>query len=1183
MKKSFTRRSSLFSPSPNTLPALASSRLRLLLGGVMLLLCWMGTVTPLRAQNATGSITGAVTDPSGAVIANAAVSVTNKATGAVRRLVTSSEGIYLTDNLPPGEYEVKIEAAGFASQVQALTVQVGITNTGNFSLTVGVASQTIEVAGGSAPILNTSDSSLGGIVTQRQIESLPLNGRSFLSVAGLEPGVTVTYQATSGVLNQNDFFQVGIGGAPSYMTSISVDGSRANDRITGGTSQNFSAETVQEFQIGTIGFDLSSGTASSGVVNIVSRSGGNAYHGSAFMFFRDHNISAFPSLTRPCLTASVLCSDPASRKRLFDPYFARKQYGATVSGPVKKNKLFFFANYERSDQVGAQPINFTDPLLAGFNHIGKVPFDQHLIGMRLDYRLSEKHSLFVRGNIDKNDSVAGAGLESTWIASSNFSYQAQLGVTSVLSSKVVNDFRFAYSYYRNRLFAPSKEICEGLAGDPNYCFGVGGTLINFFGGLSVGNNANTPQDRHPRTYQFTDNVSWTKGAHRLRFGGNWEHVYSKGSWFRNYAGTFSTAAPTTLQQTYRALYDVLPASLKQGYIGRPATFAELLQLPVSGQLTIGIGDGGQPVKYLYDKLTTNDHIRFYMQDSWQIKPKFTLNYGLAWSFEDNLVYHLLDRPKYLAPTGIQLGKIPQDYNNFDPALGFAWSVNSKTVVRGSVSLHHASGQRTYLKLQDQILIGPAGSGLSSASSSNVPNPKFGQLNPLGGFTQPGNLNFGTPVDFRAQELLNYLGTIRSVLGSTAYSGTDLSIRNIEVRKSAPTAGTEGLFDANYRTPYTIHINGGVQRQLRHNLSVSADFVMRRGVKFGANDGMYEDINRWNRYAANYTINATGQVVEGVNRFRNPVIPACATVLNASTPAATDPRLPSAQCSNNVIAYNQGGILSRYTALQVKVDKRFEHGFMLTGAYALARYTTFTGFNSFTDSSQNFGLSGASPKHSGSFSGIWELPKLKGGNKLLRGALNGWQASTIWQMSSRSIGTVTLGTFDRELDGTFTFVLPGASFGSFGRSQNPDDIRKLVDAYNATFPASKDTPLVQIGRSNRDAIGTAYPFIVLPKDRNFLSGDSFLSHDLRVTRVISIREKIKLNLIAEGFNLLNIANLTGYSNSLASAAYVRPTAVGGTGSDPVPINNNFGRETARVSPIFGTGGPRAFQFAARLSF
>jgi len=137
----------------------------------------------------------------------------------------------------------------------------------------------------------------------------------------------------------------------------------------------------------------------------------------------------------------------------------------------------------------------------------------------------------------------------------------------------------------------------------------------------------------------------------------------------------------------------------------------------------------------------------------------------------------------------------------------------------------------------------------------------------------------------------------------------------------------------------------------------------------------------------------------------------------------------------------------------------------------------------------------------------------------------------------------------------------------------------VDAYNSKYPAPKDTPLTQIGAgANRDATGTAFPYIILPD--NFSSGDSFITHDLRVTRTLSITEKFKLNLIAEGFNIFNIANLTSYTGSLSSAAYLRPTATSAGRPNP---NNIFGQPTDRVSPIFGTGGPRAFQFAARLSF
>src|SRR5215510_12634347 len=198
------------------------------------------------AQNATGSITGMVTDPNNEAIASAVVTVTSKATGAVRKVSTKGEGNYTAENLVPGEYEVRVESQGFVTQVRVMLVQVGASATGNFSMTVGAANQTMEVSGG-APVINTTDTVVGGVVNRERIESLPLNGRSFLSMALLEPGVSVSYVATSGAGNVNNFFQVSVGGAPQQSTMISVDGSRVNDRVTGGTSQNFSAETVQEF------------------------------------------------------------------------------------------------------------------------------------------------------------------------------------------------------------------------------------------------------------------------------------------------------------------------------------------------------------------------------------------------------------------------------------------------------------------------------------------------------------------------------------------------------------------------------------------------------------------------------------------------------------------------------------------------------------------------------------------------------------------------------------------------------------------------------------------------------------------------------------------------------------------------------------------------------------------------
>jgi hypothetical protein len=567
-------------------------------GFLLLLVCAAIAV----AQNATGSITGTVTDPNNDVVSNATITVTNKATGAVRKVATRGAGAYSVENLFPGVYEVKVEAQGFTTQLQTLPVEVGNTTTGNFSMTVGVASQTVEVTGG-APIINTTDTTVGGVINRDRVENLPLNGRSFLSVAALEPGVNINYAANSGAGNPNNFFQVSIGGAPQQMTVISVDGSRVNDRVTGGTSQNFSAETVQEFQMSTLSFDLSSGTVSAGAVNIVSRTGTNNYHGSGFFFFRDHNLAAFTALKRPCDPSAFnpLCNLPAARERLEDPFFVRRAYGGAIGGPIKKDKLFFFANYERNDQVGARTIAFNEPLLSGYNHVAQQPSKGHLGGLRLDYTINQKHSAFLRGNIDNNNGVSGTNLESTWIASDNFAYQTQMGLTSVFSARLVNDFRFSYSYFRNHLAPPTQAQCEQIGGDPALCFGLNGPLISFFGGLQIGTNVNVSQDRHPRTYQFTDNVNWTKGNHRLTFGGNWEHSNNHGTWSRQSTGAFSAFSPTAVQSQNPLLFADLPASLKTGFTGPRATFAELLQLPMTGTLNIGIGSPVQPAPFRFNE------------------------------------------------------------------------------------------------------------------------------------------------------------------------------------------------------------------------------------------------------------------------------------------------------------------------------------------------------------------------------------------------------------------------------------------------------------------------------------------------------------------------------------------------------------------------------------------------------
>ena len=1176
-----------------------------LLYAVVLLALSMSLGICVFAQNATGSITGVITDPNNAVIPNAAVTVTNRATGAVRKVVTKEEGNYTVENLVPGQYEVKIEAKGFSTMLQIVSVEVGSTATGNFAMTVGQSSELITVSGESSSLVNTTDTVVGGIVNRDKVENLPLNGRSFLSVALLEPGVSVNYQAASTAGAPNNYFQVSVGSAPQSMTLISVDGSRVNDRVTGGTSQNFSSETVQEFQISTLAFDLSSGTVSSGAINIVSRTGTNKFHGSTFFFFRDHNMSAFQSLRRPTeiqtngRPLSPFCADPnsAACKSVVDPFFVRKQYGGSLGGPIKKDKFFFFANYERTDQLGALPITYTEPALVPFNHVGKQPFKQHLANARLDYTLSQKHTAFLRTSFDVNSNISGGStLESLWIASSNFSYQTQLGVTSVLKPTLVNDLRFSYSYFRNFLAPPSQAECELISsGTPGSCYGLNGVRVSVNGAFLFGNSVNVPQDRHPRTYQLTDNFNWTHGSHRVRFGGSYEYSNGHGTWNQNYQGTFNLFSPTQVQAANPTLFNALPASLRTG-VG--VTIADVLQLPMQGTLSIGIGDPTQPAPYRQDEILGNHFLRFYGQDAWQVRPGFTLNYGLGWSFESNILYHDLDLPAYLTPIvgADKIGKtIPQRLKNFDPAFGFAYAVgkDQKTVIRSSISLHHISPNVDFYKINQRILFGPAGNGLGSFSAAGLANPKPGTT---------GALSFTAPTAFTGQDMLTYLGGIKNQLNTlyNNFNGKDLALRGINLTKTVQ--GPQGL-DAVYdldssRFPYTIHLDVGVQRELRRNLSVTVDYVMRRGVGFGTGfsgfDQFYPDRNLWNKFAG-YTISATGAAVPGA---RTPVIPACTTAQSATL--FTNPvGYANTNCSTGPILYGLPGILSRYSALQVKLDKRFSQGFSLTGAYSLVRYTTIASISNNNNLYEGFGPSGAQPRHRMSASAIWELPKYKGEMRLLRGLVNGWQASTIMQMQSGTPTSVTLpGTLDVDGDGTFTYRLPGTTVSSFGYNLGAADIRDLVTKYNASIPAAANVALRDIAAgAQRDAIGTALPNIILPD--KFSNSDSFLTHDLRLSRNILITEKVKLQLIGEGFNIFNVSNLNGYSGSLN--AYGRPATTGGTPTLPTgtPINTagldcsgpraafvcglTFGQPTGRVSAVFGSGGPRAFQLAARLSF
>lgn len=1099
------------------------------------------------AQIPTGGLRGVVRDQADAVVSGARVTMVNKDTGAERHFTTRADGEYQIANLQPGEYEVKVTASGFKSALSPVTVQVGENLNLDFKLEVGAANETVVITGEAAAI-NTTDYKIDGVVNRKQIDNLPLNGRNFLQLAMLEPGVTVEAVDNPGT-SPNNFFRVSIAGASQALTRISVDGATINDRVTGGTSQNFSQETVQEFQISSFNFDLATSVTGVGSVNVVSRSGSNDFHGSAFVYYRDHNMAAYPALKRN----PRRFVDPS----LDEPFFARRQVGGSIGGPIKKDKAFFFFNYENNNQDGVVPIANQHAIFSQFDVAFPQPINFHSTNVKFDYKINDEHSAFLRFSTDNNknfNSANGVFMPSNWVATKNVAAQGLLGLSSVFTSKIVNDLRVSYGVYSGRLNIPSTEDCR----DPVYCLGIGGprfstTLSSFI----IGNNLNTPQNRVLRTYQITDTLSWDKGSHRIRFGGEWEHHYGQGHWaflepafvtlwdpLHILAFVAGTGGPNV--SPFWPLYNALPESLKLNATGtgplRPGllpTYQDILKLPLAG-FAAGVGDPGQPQPFNFGDAAHNNRYRLFFADQWRVRPGFTLTYGLAYSFEDKLLNHDLDRPAILAPLlGGNLEPNKHDTNNFGPTLGFAWDVrgDNKTVIRGGGGIYHDSNL-FWTRLNERAYIGPSGNGRYIIPGTIFTSAEF-----------PTGLQFASfPTAYNAERLVRELPTLRGIANSLLGNGKDLSRRGVETLKTTGESGFGTVFDPGTVTPYSMNASLGIQRELAPNLTVTADFVLRRSVKFGGLHSLFFiDRNRYNRARITAVDPVTGR---GDSR-PNPIIPLCAGA------QALDPK---AICSVGTIGVSHAGANFRYTGLHVKVDRRFSNRFLFVGSYALSKYIGHNGVINYDNFYEADDYQGADRTHKFTFSGYYEIPAFGGDNKFLRGLLNTWKVGLISQFQSKPALTAVISGVDLDGDGNSTLILPGATYRNFGRGLSNSELRQLVDQYNKTLPTA-----VTGKRTVRDQV---IPSINLPSDFN--NGDTFISQDLRLTRLIKIREQVQLELIGEAFNLFNISNLTGYEGTLNATCPEFPTGCYGIASN-------------RAGGVFGTGGPRAFQVAARLTF
>lgn len=1140
-------------------------KFKLLLLAAALLTLAARTTLPVMAQNPTGSIRGTVTDQQGAVIQNATVTVTNKATGDSRKVNAGSDGIYAVENLLPGAYDVKIEAQGFATQnITSVVVQTGSTTSGDASMRAGGKEEVVDVVA-EAPIIDKQNFKIDGVITRQKIDALPLNGRNFLQLALLEPGVGVS---VSNPGNANSLFNVSIGGADSALTRITVDGGSVLDPVTGGAAQNFSTESIQEFQISTFSFDLSTGVTSVGAVNIVSRTGTNAFHGNGFIFFRDHALAAVPTFFRP--TAA------------FDPYFRRYQDGGSFGGPIKKDRAFFFANFEKLNQKSAVSAFVTGaPVLSLFNNTFTSPYTGYLLNVRGDFKVSDKNNLFTRFSRDNNDAFApngsGSGImPSNWRANKNRDNNIQGGLTTVFTQNLVNDVRFNYQRINNTSDLPSDTDCP-----PNNiaCIGTRGVQVQVNNSnLVIGNETNAPQNRILDRYQTRDDMNWQKGSHRIRYGAEWEHNYGKGSWDffdpalivlhdpRDVEATnFGLAAavdgaiaagqlPAALGPVIKANLNIpLPASVRTGSGVRP-TLADLLQLPFIAGVA-GVGDKIQPPSFHQSIARQGNRYRFYGQDSWLVKPGFTLSYGASYQYETNLGNHDLDHPALLKALIGDLGRSKKDKNNIAPSAGFAWDVRNdgKTVIRGGAGIYYDT-ILFVTRLLERPLLGPAGDGRLSIPTAFFRNtinfPRLAGLGAFSAFSNAINPAVGQGLDIRnnlvgvaptastlpskftGQNLLDALAAQVPQLQALLNAGAAQGFDSLQFVKSSQLPGT--LLDPNLQVPYSEQFTIGVQRQLPHNMALSADFVQRNRYHNTQGLAAAIDYNHFNRSAAR----------------GGPVLPKCTAA------QAVD---PNAICANGPVFIINSVDRNQYRALLVKVDKRFANRYQFTASYALSSLTGFFLRNGTPEDADAWfktsGPLGSDAKHRFTFSGLVNLPK-------------GFQASLIAVYSSKAPFSARVpGTVDLDGDGQGGDNLPGLKINDLGRGTGKTDLFTLVNNFNQN-----------VAKPTCNANFSTCTISPLALPANFSFGDNFQSEDVRISKVFRFKERYSVEAIAEIFNIFNIANLGGFTQTLDS------TKFDSTGNVVPKSSYNFGQPTQRLGlGGFGTGAPRALQFAARFNF
>jgi len=746
--------------------------------------------------NTTAGLSGIVSDPSDSVIPRATVTLTNTESGLKREITCDTRGEYRFVLVPPGTYEIRVDAQGF-SPVSRKNVQltVGGDLDLNIKLAVGAATQVIEVESAVA-LVETERSQQANTIGMRDVANLPISRRDYLTFSLLAPGVSdskALADATSFRVKQTPDSGLSFYGSNGRGNSIAVDGGEANDS-GGGVRPTVSQETVQEFQVNRANYNAEYGGARGGVVNIITRSGSNAMHGSGFGFFRNQGMDA----TEPFAVAL----DSTNKLVRVKPDSNRQQFGFTAGGALAKDKTFFFMGYEglvrrESKTVpvltdasiflptaGQQAILKSLPAAAAAQltavlsspqstidmfrqNSGVFPFqsDDHKGLLRLDHRKSDRDSLSFRYNVtsdyETNEGIGALVGFSRGFVQNFFDSNTLANWTHIFSPNAVNEFRGQFNYYDS--FTGSV--------DPY------GPALEIAGYGFFNRDRFLPSDVIQRRYEISDNLSIIRGRHSYRIGGTVlprvNHTDSK---------TFMSG---------RFTFGTLPGAFVNPALASTTINAlQAFNLGLAQSYQQGFGDG--VVKAIHPSYA------LYAQDNWHLSSTFTLNYGLRYEAD------------------MRKEPLRSQTKNFAPRVGFAWDPfnDKKTTLRAGYGIFYAP-----IDFQIDYVVNALGQVNGFRQIAQVLTT-LSAANPL---AVNGPVNIFQKL--RAQGIIGVPAPQRTIQAS------DLTQFGINVSQTGALPPLSVLFSASpdYRSPNTQQASFGIERELAQGFSMAASYVFVRGA------------------------------------------------------------------------------------------------------------------------------------------------------------------------------------------------------------------------------------------------------------------------------------------------------------------------------------------------------------------